>query len=53
MILAIRLKPDNKFIEGIEQKFNRAEIGCWIAEPFWRKGYTTETTKSIIKFGFE
>lgn len=57
LIFGIRLKPDNNFIGGIgltiERKFNRAEIGYWIAEPFWRKGYTTEATKSIIKFGFD
>lgn len=57
IIFGIRLKPSNEFIGGIgltiEQKFNRAEIGYWVAEPFWRKGFATEATKSIIKFGFE
>ena len=24
-----------------------------MAEPFWRKGYATEATKSIIQYGFE
>jgi RimJ/RimL family protein N-acetyltransferase len=55
-IFAIRLKSSNEFIGGIgltvEQKFFRAEIGYWIAEPFWNKGYATEATKSIIEFGF-
>ncbi|MGB5820687.1 MAG: GNAT family protein [Saonia sp.] len=57
IIFGIRLKPENKFIGGIgltvERKFNRAEIGYWIAEPYWRKGYATEATKSIIQYGFE
>jgi len=57
LIFAIRVKPNNQFIGGIglalEQRFNRAEIGYWIAEPFWRNGYATEATRSMIKYGFE
>jgi [ribosomal protein S5]-alanine N-acetyltransferase len=56
-IYAIRLKNSNEFIGGIgltvEQRFSRAEIGYWVAEPFWNNGYTTEATKSIIEFGFD
>ncbi len=55
-IFAIRLIGENKFVGGIglgiEKRFNRAEIGYWIAEPFWRKGIATEATKAIIEFGF-
>ncbi|WKN45815.1 GNAT family N-acetyltransferase [Tunicatimonas pelagia] len=57
VIFAIRLKPQEEFIGGIsltiERRFNRAEIGYWIAEPFWNQGLTTEATKAIVKFGFE
>lgn len=56
-IFAIRIKNDNSFIGGIgltvEQRFNRAELGYWIAEPFWNKGYTTEAAKEMIHFGFD
>ena len=56
-IFGIRRKPENEFIGGIgltiETKFNRAEIGYWVAEPFWNKGYATEATQAVIKFGFE
>ncbi len=56
IIFGIKRKSDNQFIGGIgltiARRFNRAEIGYWIAEPFWRKGYATEATKSIIKYGF-
>ena len=56
-IFGVRLKQEDVFIGGIgftvEQRFNRAEIGYWIAEPFWNKGYATEATQAIIKFGFE
>jgi RimJ/RimL family protein N-acetyltransferase len=54
---AIRPKDNGNFIGGIgikiEQNNNRAEIGYWIGESFWGKGYATEATKAIIKFGFE
>lgn len=56
LIFGIRLKPTNQFIGGIGltivPKSNRAEIGYWIAEPFWNKGYTTEATASILAYGF-
>jgi len=56
-IFAIRLKTRNEFIGGIgltvEQNFFRAEIGYWIAEPFWNNCYTTEATKAIINFSFD
>ncbi len=41
-IFAIRLKPDNAFIGGIgltlERRFNRAELGYWLGEPYWNRG---------------
>lgn len=56
VIFAIRMKPTDDFIGGIgltiEQRHNRAEIGYWLAEPFWNKGYTTEATRAVIAFGF-
>jgi len=54
---AIRQKSDLKFIGGIgltiELSNNRAELGYWLAEPFWNKGFVTEAVQSILKFGFE
>ncbi len=54
---AIRLKSTNEFIGGIGLKintrFNRAELGYWIAEPFWNKGYTSEAARAILNFGFQ
>lgn len=29
------------------------EIGCWISANFQNQGYSTETTKAVIKTGFE
>ena len=31
---------------------DRAEVGYWIAEPHWNKGYATEALRTMIDFGF-
>jgi RimJ/RimL family protein N-acetyltransferase len=55
-VFAIRLKPENTFIGGIgltlERRFNRAEAGYWLGEPYWNQGYATEAMAAIIRFGF-
>jgi RimJ/RimL family protein N-acetyltransferase len=54
---AIDLKSASEFIGGtglkMEERFNRAEAGYWIAEPFWNIGYCTEALNALLKFGFE
>ncbi|WP_338792641.1 GNAT family N-acetyltransferase [Bernardetia sp. MNP-M8] len=56
---AIRLKDDKnlEFMGGIglliDKKHNRAELGYWIAEPFWSKGFMSEAVEKILEFGFE
>jgi RimJ/RimL family protein N-acetyltransferase len=56
-IFAIRVKPENAFIGGIgltlERRFNRAEAGYWLGEPYWNRGYATEALAAIIPFGFD
>ena len=53
----IRIKNSKAFIGGIglkvNSRFNRAELGYWIAEPFWNNGYATEVVGAVLKFGFE
>jgi [ribosomal protein S5]-alanine N-acetyltransferase len=53
----IRTHCPDEFIGGIgikiNQRFNRGEIGYWIAEPFWNKGYASEALGAVLKFGFE
>ena len=55
-IFAIRLKEQGDFIGGIGVTLTpqnlRAEIGYWLAEPFWNKGIMTEATKAVIEFAF-
>ncbi len=57
LIFGIRLKTENQLTGGIgltiEQRFNRAEIGYWIGEPFWNKGFVSEATRAIIQFSFD
>ena len=55
-IFAIRIKETRAFIGGIgltlDVDNNRAELGYWLAEEYWNKGYTTEAVQAILKFGF-
>ncbi len=52
---AIRNK-DKKLIGAIglhDEGSDKAELGYWIAIPYWNKGYVTEAAKAIIDFGFK
>ena len=50
-------KEDNALVGEIgihlDMGNNRAEIGYWVAEPFWGKGIASEVTAAVLKFGFE
>lgn len=37
----------------IVRKHRRAELGYWIAVPYWGRGYATEAAAATIAFGFE
>lgn len=56
-IFTITQKEENVLIGEIglrlETEHNKAEIGYWIAEPYWGKGIATEAVAAVIKFGFE
>lgn len=55
-IFAITFKEQNELIGEIglhlDKPNNKAEIGYWVAEPFWGKGIATEAVKAILNFGF-
>ncbi len=52
---AIRLK-DGTLIGcvslGVSKKDERAELGYWIGQDYWNKGYATEASFACIEFGF-
>lgn len=54
---AVRLQGTQEFIGGmglsIDIQNNHAELGYWLAEPFWGKGYATEAAKEILRFGLK
>lgn len=56
-VFAIAELSSDEFIGGIgleiNIRFNRAELGFWIGEPFWNQGYISEATKEVLRFGFE
>lgn len=37
---------------GIERSHQRAELGYWVGQPYWGKGFATEATVAILAFGF-
>lgn len=56
-VFAIRDKAQQQYLGGIglhlQPAHEKAEIGYWIGVPFWNKGYASEATQAILKFGFE
>jgi RimJ/RimL family protein N-acetyltransferase len=56
-IMAIEV--DGKAVGGIgihplsDIESKNAEMGYWLAEPYWGKGYITEAVKQMIEYGFK
>jgi RimJ/RimL family protein N-acetyltransferase len=54
--LAITLKSDGTLVGtiniSVDQRHQRGEIGYWIGQPFWNKGYATEASQSLLDFVF-
>jgi ribosomal-protein-alanine N-acetyltransferase len=53
---AIILKRTNELIGAvglvINNRFNHAEMGYWIAKDHWNQGYCTEAAKRVLEYGF-
>lgn len=54
---AIELREDGTFLGAVgmrvEPEDEAAEIGYWIAKPYWGRGYASEAARSVITCGFE
>lgn len=48
---------DETFIGGIglsvHKEHENAELGYWIGKIYWGKGYCTEASQAVVKYGFE
>jgi len=55
--LGIRLRQDGKLCGGLglhpQPQHRTAELGYWIGVPYWRKGYATEASSAVVRYGFE
>jgi len=54
---ALELRATGEFIGGIgltrEPRFDRAEAGYWLGQPYWGRGLATEALAALLRFGFE
>lgn len=60
---AVELKEENKFVGNVSLKLgdnasfiesdDEAEIGYWVACPFWGRGIIPEATSELIRHAFE
>ncbi|QKG57232.1 GNAT family N-acetyltransferase [Hymenobacter sp. BRD128] len=54
---AIELLATGEFIGGIgltiERRFDRAEAGYWLGQPYWGRGLASEALAAVLRFGFE
>lgn len=38
---------------NISWEHSRTEMGCWLGKDYWGRGYVTEATIGMVRFGFE
>lgn len=54
---AITLRSDGALAGAIGLEIDpehlHAELGYWIAVPFWGRGYATEAARAMVRYGFE
>lgn len=57
VVFAMVLAETNELIGAIgltiTQRFNHAELGYWVGQPFWGKGYATEAAAKLLAYGFD
>ncbi len=37
----------------LRPEFESAELGYWVGQPYWGRGYATEAAQGVIQYGFE
>lgn len=56
LTLAITLRAGSILMGAIslrpELRFDRAEMGYWIGQPYWGQGHCTEAARALIAYGF-
>jgi len=54
---AMELRATGDFIGGIgltlARRFDRAEAGYWVGQPYWGQGLASEALAALLRFGFE
>ncbi len=40
-------------LRDIDPEHCRAEMGMWIGIPWWGRGYATEASRAVLRYGFE
>ena len=53
---ALALKATGELVGGIgltlARRFDRAEAGYWLGQPYWGRGLATEALSALLRFGF-
>jgi RimJ/RimL family protein N-acetyltransferase len=50
------LELDGRLIGGAgfyRRRSGSAELGFWLGRPWWGRGYATEATRAIVRYGFD
>jgi len=55
-IFAVTLKTSGELVGCINLgnivENHQAELGYWVGEPYWNKGYCTEAGEAVLRYGF-
>jgi RimJ/RimL family protein N-acetyltransferase len=55
-VFAITRKDDGRLLGAIglriEREDQRAELGYWLGQPYWGRGFCTEAARAMVGFGF-
>jgi ribosomal-protein-alanine N-acetyltransferase len=58
IVFAIMLRANVQLVgtiglRDIDKEHSQAELGFWVAVEAWGKGYATEASSAVLRFGFE